>query len=1079
MKPRSLLVLTVSLLLALTAAAWLQRTTGAWSGGRVELGRTRLLQVSDELSRLLESLTEPVFFTYYVSAREKLPSHAKQLEGEVAGLLETLRRENPDQVDYRIVDPDDSPELTRYASRRRVAPIRMRQVSRDAYSETEVWSTLTLELGARKPTRLDAVGPEHLPRLQDLLTAQLEQLLAPRDAVFALDAGPGHDRLAELLDERGDVQRIQLGRGDALADDVDVLVWMNAPGADAALLARLERFLDRGGRAIIGLAPRASWREDDGTASLLLHDDLNALEGLLVPLGIRPQSGLVFDQTPAPVKVSGRDTHLPFLITCSPIDQDFHSLAREMQGALVFPMPVPIALDGDALAAAGLHADVLATSSAKSSLVPLEPGTWPVERLVNMYGDEVPKQPLVTWLRRADPLAGSVILLSSGGPFGDQLLGGPARSSRNLLDALLDTLASDQALVVARSGLDRPEPLPALSAGSRLGWRIACVVLLPAIVMVLTWLHLRRGRSTGAPRRRWEPALAGRLLGGLVLACLVAGLLAGPRLRADLTDADLNRLAPRTRELAWSCRGDGALEAELLVSPPALLPPELRRGWRSVRGTLAELDAAGADLTVVTRRPEELTDAEREALAEDGLKPLHVSSREEEQTHVRKTWSVLRLHAFGRTESLVFPDEASFDDLEFKLAFALWRLKEDRRPHVAFASDLPRLSPAEAYHYYQEKGLIAPSGKDVFSISRRRLEELGFRVTHVDPKKAQLPRSYDLLCWLQPRRNVHPLLEPAVESLYRGGNVLIAAQHFSVQSRQYAGTDYEFVYWPQPQWPDLEHHYLPDLGIEMVRELLFDRQSFRLELESQVHRTQRREFTTMDLAEPFYLRAVAENFDTDSVVTRHLGDQAFPNAAWFRLDQERLDELGLTARTLMTTSEDAWTFKWEGGWIPREVLEGPSETTRVGAVPLAVLVEGQFPWPTQGFERPRPETPPDGGEPVMVTPPYPRSEPADGAAPGRLLLLSCSELFKDERLPSLAPRFRGDHLLLNAVASLTLDEGLAEVLSRRSAGRGFESVDDGARLRWRLAALLSLPVLLIGLAVLRRLGLARPIPELR
>ena len=52
---------------------------------------------------------------------------------------------------------------------------------------------------------------------------------------------------------------------------------------------------------------------------------------------------------------------------------------------------------------------------------------------------------------------------------------------------------------------------------------------------------------------------------------------------------------------------------------------------------------------------------------------------------------------FGRSVVLSFPDVPSFEDLEFRLVFALWKLANGRSVHIAFASDAPRLSAAEAY----------------------------------------------------------------------------------------------------------------------------------------------------------------------------------------------------------------------------------------------------------------------------------------------------------------------------------------------------------------------------------------------
>ena len=72
--------------------------------------------------------------------------------------------------------------------------------------------------------------------------------------------------------------------------------------------------------------------------------------------------------------------------------------------------------------------------------------------------------------------------------------------------------------------------------------------------------------------------------------------------------------------------------------------------------------------------------------------PVKVSTREEEATVVRNVYCHLRLRRGDRSEILRFPEVASFEALEFKVAFALWRLVNGRSPHVVFVSDSPRLA---------------------------------------------------------------------------------------------------------------------------------------------------------------------------------------------------------------------------------------------------------------------------------------------------------------------------------------------------------------------------------------------------
>ncbi|HKB16498.1 MAG TPA: hypothetical protein VKF62_10545, partial [Planctomycetota bacterium] len=367
-----------------------------------------------------------------------------------------------------------------------------------------------------------------------------------------------------------------------------------------------------------------------------------------------------------------------------------------------------------------------------------------------------------------------------------------------------------------------------------------------------------------------------------------------------------------------------------------------------------------------------------------------------------------------RSETLRFPEAVAIENLEFRLAFALWRLGTGRAPVVAFASDAPRLSPAEAWDL-QQAGFTPPSGTDVYSVARGLLEGCDFRVIHVNPRDPRPPEGPDAFVWLQPRRDVSATYDWLARYLHRGGRAFLAAQHFNVQARQYRGTGFKVVYWPQPQWPDLDLLYFPDLGVELPREVLFDELKTRIAGEAQVNRAYARpDLEVQTSALPFLIRASAANFSRDSSITRDLGDQAFVWGSFIRIDDGKLRPLGLRAKPLIATSARTWTFAWKGGWIPDEALAGPPRVEGerpawLGNLPLAVDVEGEFPEPFEPLRVQGKIFPGAASEPAASKPAFASTPPGP---PGRLVLVGCSEMFKNHRV--LDPEFRADHFLLNA-----------------------------------------------------------------
>lgn len=1096
MRPFAIVVVLVSLCLGIFAVQQSSELLSR-SGVRSEVGRIKRIELSAALARRLASLKDDLTLTYYVSPAADMPSHLRRLERDVTDLLRAMRAAGGGRVDYRIVDPTQEADLKRFAGRRKVAPVRVRSVAQDSYSEREVWSTLTIAYGPRTPAMIGGLGPEHLPRLQNLFIEHIDQLEAPRKPVFAVAApAEGYRELRAYLAQAGRVVECNFEINPRVPQDADVLFWIEPGAVNESLLRNLHNFIANGRSVVVaGGAYRAD--VDAARGVLRLRDSGYDAEALLGGFGIQPVAGLLLDHKEAPMALPTGEEQAPFRVLSLALNQDFQALANEPRGSLLFNVPTPFALDAERLAEGGWAAEVLATSSDESALVD-EPGPEVPLIALGTAGRPVAKQPLLVWLRNVDPWSGTLVACGAANLFRDDTFVIDTLAHKRLTGVLVSTLASDERLVTAHAGRDRAEPLPALSGAQRLWWRALVLLLLPGVLLAVLLVRAmqRPARPAGVAR---APGFAGfaalRLAVGLIAVVLLAALTRG-HARADLTGDRLNALSRYSEEIAAGATGAQRVEAELIASASDRLSPELRSQVARLEHMLGEYAQRGAELHVLRIRPEELSDAEREQLATAGVRPLKVTSRQDEVTTVRNIYCALRLKSGERVEVLPFAGADAFENLEFRLTFALWRLQTGRHPHIAFASDVPRLSAAEVYQVYQSQGLIAPSGKDVYSIAREILSGVDLRVTHVNPREPQLPADIDALVWLQPRRSVTPMLEAMIDYLYRGGRVMVAAQHFVMQSRQYRGTEFKFNYWPQPQSPDIEEFYYPGLGVLMVREVLFDAVSTIADLTTILYRAARREFVAMRHAKSFLIRSVPPNY-ADSPITRNLGDLPFLFGAFFRLDQERLAALGLKATELIRTSPRAWSLDWKGGWLSDGYLPGPGEPILkaeaeaagrpmvdddgnplpypeqfVGPVPLAVLVEGQFPWPEKVFEFPPKVFLADGQmqEPEPL-PDYPHKAPVDRAAPGRLLLVGNSEMFKDDRLTELRPTFRPDQLLLNAVAALALEPPLAEVITRRSVARGFEPVVGADRLRWRGVVLGALPALMGLLFVARFLAL--------
>src|SRR5690606_10894158 len=122
----------------------------------------------------------------------------------------------------------------------------------------------------------------------------------------------------------------------------------------------------------------------------------------------------------------------------------------------------------------------------------------------------------------------------------------------------------------------------------------------------------------------------------------------------------------------------------------------------------------------------------------------------------------------------------------------------------------------------QRRGLFAPRERDAWNPAARLLAGHGFEVRALDAARPRPPDAGELLVWLQPRRDILPMLEVLADHLAAGGAALVAAQHFEIVARQLEETNLALAFWPRPQFADLEREYFPELGIELARDVLLD-----------------------------------------------------------------------------------------------------------------------------------------------------------------------------------------------------------------------------------------------------------------
>lgn len=991
---------------------------------RVDLEHTGLVRLDPRAERALRELDSEVVATLVLSSASELPSSERGLERELVERMQRLAAASNGRFRWQRLDPAREPELATWIAGQGVTPFSLREVRADAFAERSVFASLVLSYGAHGKRVIPGLSRARLETFDLLVAEELAELVRPSRPKVVLAGAAPTETFASELARAADVLRVDLDGGEAPPADAVLVCWIGPERASEAALAALSRALDRGTSVLLaggglaaGGAPEAS-REPLAT--------------IAAQFGARVGVEVVRDD--APVSRSA-DAALGSSLAVASIasDQDFRLLGAQPNGTLAFRAPNPIETDAAKLVELGLEARVLAASGARA---------WRAapDAALDAAPGRRGRQPLALQLAPRDGWRGSLVVLGSASPFEDGWFEPPDFAHRNLARALVASLADGSRVARVRASPRGADPLPELAPRARLAWRAFAIGLVPALLFAFS---LARGSLVSL---RTLLVGSGRELAFVTALALLFALVgfAATRLPVpagvDVTTERVHTLAPHSAALAASLREP--VRVELVAS--ATLPPRVAAAVARVRVLVADLRAAGANLELVRRLPERLSAAERDELAEQGLTARAVETRDETALTVRAVWAGLRVTSAAGSAAVDLTSVDGDAVAEFRLVLALERALGRAAPRVALAADTPRLSAAEARELYESKMLFAPTETDVYSQAERWLAENGFDVVRLDPAAPLLAQAADALVWLQPRRDVTPMLATLATHLARGGGAVVAAQHYTVQSRRLDTQRGELAHWPRPQYCDVERGYLAELGLELVREVLCDASSTTLEVATEVGaRAAPRGLSFATSAQPFVLRALARGFASDSPITRGLSDLRLPYANRWRVDAARLAARDLVALPLVRSSAATWAIDWRGGDLAAAELAPPG--TQLGPVELALDVRGRFP----------------------------KADGSPGERPGRAVLIGCSETFKNGQL--FDPEWRAADFLLAATAAVALGDPHAGILAQRPRRAGFVAPAAGERLGWRAFVLLAGPLALALFAfAVRRLD-ARPV----
>lgn len=567
------------------------------------------------------------------------------------------------------------------------------------------------------------------------------------------------------------------------------------------------------------------------------------------------------------------------------------------------------------------------------------------------------------------------------------------------------------------------------------------------IIFFGAWISIFLGLNIMYVDGRSRPK-AGLMFGLATVFCVVIGLMlnwlaAGSSLkRFDLSEEKVNTVADASKKVLQDL--EAPVQVTYYVTPKAKIPTQLQRMEEGVVDKLEELRVASNSKlryktvyleasNVVSKgfqqdeEDKEKTEEEKieERMLDKGVEPFSVQVMGQTEAATALIYSALGVAYAEKPEEIIpriVPDQQGEmipADLEYRLISTVYKLTRDKKPTIAL------VAPREAvYIDPQQRAMFEQLGQrlpptiydDPYEMLDPILRSEKYEVRRVEfTKEEPLPDEYDTLVVVNPRALNDRQRYEINRALRAGKSVILAVQNYTWQlgagRRGYTAN-------PNKEDPQV-NTLLEQYGLGVSDDVLMDQSNLPISL--------RMGNSVQEFAMPFNIVVQSSTMDQSTPITDNLSSIFYLWGTALNTNQQKLDELGLKARPLMTSSPKSWTIP--GGIdAPNLSFEPPADPSQFKSYPLMAHVKGQFPDAFAGKERPQwPEAPQQPENPMQPKPPTPEEGPETPveAKPGELILMGCSQMFHKNSMQAANLQ-----LFLKIVDSVTLSEEIAEIRSK-------------------------------------------------
>jgi ABC-type transport system involved in multi-copper enzyme maturation permease subunit len=612
------------------------------------------------------------------------------------------------------------------------------------------------------------------------------------------------------------------------------------------------------------------------------------------------------------------------------------------------------------------------------------------------------------------------------------------------------------------------------------------------IFLILNVITLSRIKQPGrrlVAADKGETAASGASAAGFwfgVVILITVGVMANAVIspmrlgRLDFTEGKIYTVNPESREILGKL--DDKVKITYYVSQEERMPGALKDLQRDVTDKLMDLADLSPDFTYDVVVVPDCETKLKELRDKKKIYPFPAIVQNITEMSQLLIWSAIEIDYSDKKRQIigkVTPD--SLADLEYNIVRMIAIMSMDKPPAVILAAPVfdpypglrnnPEILEKMRAQGYQTE-LI-----DLFKNLQKLFEGDGYEVKRTNLVRGDSipPGARFVVVTGFEELDDRPRYEIA-RALHEGATVFLASQRtdYRFEEKQ-RGFDFRVDIYPE-KTKSTDNMLLDSYGVTLGERFLFDIEHVPITFSSsKVLQFGSRGPEPMRIPIDLPCNILIQQGNVEKTpINRQPGLPVF--YVWgspVELNEQKIAKNGLASRIVATTSASAWFLEREREGFPLELNEANRPHQAVGKVPVAVMLEGQFPdvyagnprpdWPDENANKPGQEK----KEKEPEAPPAPMKP-----APGRLIVFGCAKSFLDNFLQLSGPgdtrEAPGAYQLVATMAdSVTINPALSQIRSKENKLRMFPKVDEDKVALYLLFTIALVPALFIAAGAAR------------